>query len=123
LEGGKLTLYRGGYTAFARAREEKLILDAKHAKKLEAERKHLQAFVDRFKAKASKARQAQSRVKRLAKLGPVVAVTSDEVRPIHFPEPAKELSPPIIALEKVSVGYQPGQPVLRRLSLRIDTDD
>ena len=123
LEGGKLTLYRGGYTAFARAREEKLILDAKHAKKLEAERKHLQAFVDRFKAKASKARQAQSRVKRLAKLGPIVAVTTDEVRPIHFPEPAKELSPPIIALEKVSVGYEPGKPVLRRLSLRIDTDD
>ena len=123
LEGGKLTLYRGGYTAFARAREEKLLLDAKHAKKLEAERKHLQAFVDRFKAKASKARQAQSRVKRLAKLGPVVAVTSDEVRPIHFPEPAKELSPPIIALDKVSVGYEPGRPVLRRLSLRIDTDD
>jgi ATP-binding cassette subfamily F protein 3 len=123
LEGGKLTLYRGGYTAFARAREEKLILDAKHAKKLEAERKHLQAFVDRFKAKASKARQAQSRVKRLAKLGPIVPVTADEVRPIHFPEPAKELSPPIFALEKVSVGYEPGRPVLRRLSLRIDPDD
>jgi ATP-binding cassette subfamily F protein 3 len=123
LAGGKLTLYRGGYSSFARQRAEKLILDAKHAKKIEAERKHLQAFVDRFKAKASKARQAQSRVKRLARLGPVITVAADEVRPISFPPPAKELSPPIIALEKVSVGYQPGQPVLRRLSLRIDADD
>jgi ATPase subunit of ABC transporter with duplicated ATPase domains len=70
LDGGKLTLYRGGYSSFARQRAEKLILDAKAAKKLEAERKHLQAFVDRFKAKASKARQAQSRVKLLAKLDP-----------------------------------------------------
>ena len=123
LDGGKLTLYRGGYSSFARQRAEKLILDAKHAKKIEAERKHLQAFVDRFKAKASKARQAQSRVKRLAKLGPVITVSSEDVRPISFPPPAKELSPPIITLEKVAVGYQPGQPVLRRLSLRIDTDD
>ena len=123
LEGGKLTLYRGGYTSFARQRAERMALDAKHAKKQEAERKHLQAFVDRFKAKATKARQAQSRVKLLAKLEPIVAVASDEVRPITFPPPAKPLSPPIIALDKVSVGYEPGKPVLRRLSLRIDNDD
>ena len=123
LEGGKLTLYRGGYTSFARQRAERMALDAKAAKKQELERKKLQAFIDRFKAKATKARQAQSRVKRLAKLEPIVAVTSDEVRPIAFPPPAKQLSPPIVALEKVAVGYEPGKPVLRRLSLRIDTDD
>jgi len=122
-DGGKLVLYRGGYTSFARQRAEKQALDAKHAKKQEAERKHLQAFIDRFKAKATKARQAQSRVKRLAKMEPIVAITSDEVRPIVFPPPAKPLSPPIVALDRVSVGYEPGKPVLRRLSLRIDDDD
>ena len=123
LEGGKLTLYRGGYTSFARQRAERMVLDAKHAKAQELERKKLQAFIDRFKAKATKARQAQSRAKRLAKLEPIVAVANDEVRPITFPPPRKPLSPPIIALDKVSVGYEPGKPVLRRLSLRIDTDD
>ena len=123
LDGGKLTLYRGGYTAFARQRAERQALDARFAKKQEAERKKLQAFIDRFKAKATKARQAQSRAKRLAKLEPIAAVASDEVRPITFPPPAKPLSPPILALEKVSVGYEPDKPVLRRLSLRIDPDD
>jgi ATP-binding cassette, subfamily F, member 3 len=123
LEAGKLMLYRGGYTSFARQRAERMVLDAKHAKAQELERKKLQAFIDRFRAKATKARQAQSRAKRLAKLEPIVAVASDEVRPITFPPPAKPLSPPIIALDKVSVGYEVGKPVLRRLSLRIDTDD
>jgi ATP-binding cassette subfamily F protein 3 len=123
LEGGKLALYRGGYTSFARQRAERLALDAKAAKKQELERKKLQAFIDRFKAKATKARQAQSRAKRLAKMEPIAAVTSGEVRPIEFPAPAKSLSPPIVALEKVAVGYEPGNPVLRRLSLRIDPDD
>ena len=101
VEGGKLNLYRGGYTSFARQRAEKQVLDAKHAKAQELERKKLQAFIDRFKAKATKARQAQSRAKRLAKLEPIVAVANDDVRPIVFPPPAKPLSPPIIALEKV----------------------
>src|SRR6186713_2430666 len=123
IDAGKLALYRGAYTAFARQRAERLALDAKAAKKQELERKKLQAFIDRFKAKATKARQAQSRAKRLAKMEPIAAVTSGEVRPIEFPAPAKPLSPPIVALEKVAVGYEPGNPVLRRLSLRIDPDD
>src|SRR5205807_2356235 len=123
LDAGKLTLYRGGYTAFARQRAERAALDAKFVKKQEAERRKLQAFIDRFKAKATKARQAQSRAKRLAKLEPIAAVANDEVRPITFPPPAKPLSPPILALEKVSVGYEAEKPVLRRLSLRIDPDD
>ena len=123
LEGGKLTLYRGGYTAFERQRRERQALDRKLAKRQEAERARLQAFVDRFRAKATKARQAQSRVKLLAKLEPVAAIVAEEVPPIEIPPPAKALSPPIIALDNVSVGYEPGQPVLRRLTLRIDDDD
>jgi ATP-binding cassette subfamily F protein 3 len=123
IDAGKLALYRGGYTSFARQRAERQALNAAIAKKQEAERKHLQAFVDRFKAKASKARQAQSRVKKLARLMPVAPIAEDEVRPIAIPPPAKPLSPPIIALDRVSVGYEPGKPVLRRLTLRIDTDD
>ena len=123
VEGGKLALYRGGYTAFGRQRAERQALNAAIAKKQEAERKHLQAFIDRFKAKASKARQAQSRVKKLARLAPVATIATEEVRPIVIPPAAKPLSPPIIALDRVSVGYEPGKPVLRRLNLRIDDDD
>src|SRR5262249_34465708 len=88
-----------------------------------AQRKHMQAFVDRFRAKATKARQAQSRLKLLAKIEPITAVIADEVRPIRILPPAKPLSPPIVALEGVAVGYEPGKPVLRRLDLRIDDDD
>jgi ATP-binding cassette subfamily F protein 3 len=123
VDAGKLVLYRGGYSSFARQRAEKQALDAKAVKKQEAERERIQAFIDRFKAKATKARQAQSRVKRLAKMAPIAAAVNDEVRRIAFPAPAKMLSPPIIALDKVSAGYEPGKPVLRRLTLRIDTDD
>ncbi len=123
VDAGKLALYRGGYTSFARQRAERQALNAAAAKKQEAERKHLQAFVDRFKAKATKARQAQSRVKKLAKLVLIATIANDDVRPIAIPPPAKPLSPPIIALDRVSVGYEPGRPVLRRLNLRIDTDD
>jgi ATP-binding cassette subfamily F protein 3 len=123
LEATKLTLYRGGYSAFEKAREERIMLDQKMVKKQEAQRKHLQAFVDRFKAKASKASQAQSRVKMLEKLKPISALITDEVRPINIPAPEKLLSPPIIALDDVSVGYEPGRPILAGLSVRIDNDD
>ncbi len=123
LANSRLTLYRGGYSSFARQRAERQVLDAKAIKKQEAQRKHLQAFVDRFKAKASKAKQAQSRVKMLAKLTPIDAMVDDDVRPIAFPEPEKLLSPPILALDEVAVGYEPGRPVLRHLTLRIDNDD
>jgi ATP-binding cassette, subfamily F, member 3 len=122
LEANKLTFHRGGYTAFERQRRERQTLDLKLAKRQELERKRLTAFVDRFRAKATKARQAQSRMKLLAKLEPVVAVVANEVLPINIPGPTKALSPPVIALEDVSVGYEPGSPVLRRLNLRIDDD-
>ena len=123
LEHAKLTLWRGGYSAFEAARAERLLLDQKLARKQDEKRKHMQAFVDRFRAKATKARQAQSRLKMLEKMETItVAVTSD-VRPITFPKPDKLLSPPIIALDGVSVGYEPGRPVLSRLTLRVDPDD
>jgi ATP-binding cassette subfamily F protein 3 len=123
LDASKLALYRGGYSAFERQRRERQALDQKFAKKQEAQRKQLQAFVDRFRAKATKARQAQSRLKLLAKLEPAAAVVASEVRPIVIPPPAKPLSPPIVALDNVAVGYELGEPVLRRLTLRIDDDD
>jgi ATP-binding cassette subfamily F protein 3 len=123
LDAGALTLYRGGYSAFERQRRERQVLDAKLARKQEEQRARLTAFVDRFRAKASKARQAQSRLKLLAKLEPTAAAVADEVRPIVFPAPAKPLAPPIIALEGVAVGYEPDRPVLRRLNMRIDPDD
>jgi ATP-binding cassette subfamily F protein 3 len=122
LEGQKLDLYRGGYSAFERQRRERQLLDVKLAKKQETRRKHMQAFVDRFRAKATKARQAQSRLKMLAKMEPIVSLVTEEVRPIHFPAPHKLLSPPIIATDEVAVGYD-GSSVLSDLSLRIDNDD
>ena len=123
LEQKKLTLWRGGYSSYARQRSEREALDQKLIKKQDAQRKHLQAFVDRFRAKATKARQAQSRLKMLEKLEPIAALVTDEVRPINFPAPDKLLSPPIIATDGVSVGYAPGKPVLSGLNLRIDNDD
>jgi ATP-binding cassette subfamily F protein 3 len=123
LDGRKLTLTRGGYTAFERARRERQLLDQKLAKKQEAQRKHLQAFVDRFRAKATKARQAQSRLKVLAKLEPIASLATEEVRPIVIPAPDRLPSPPIIALDDVAAGYEPSRPVLQRLTLRIDNDD
>ena len=123
LDRGKLTLYRGTYSSYEEQRATREMLDAKHAKRQDAERKRLQAFVDRFKAKASKARQAQSRVKMLEKMKPIAALVTQDVREITFPAPEKMLSPPIIAVDDVSVGYDPKKPVLNRVTLRIDTDD
>jgi ATP-binding cassette subfamily F protein 3 len=122
LDQARLTLYRGGYDQFERQRAEQQALQNKLIKKQEEERKHLQAFVDRFRAKASKAKQAQSRVKRLEKLGPIAAIVDQEVLPFDFPSPERPLSPPIVAMEGVSVGYGE-KPVLSRLTLGISDDD
>ena len=123
LDKGKLTFYRGGYDQFDRQRREKLILQAKAKKKQDEQRKHLQSFVDRFRAKATKARQAQSRLKALAKLEPIAAIMEEYTKPIRIPDPAKELAPPILRFEGVSVGYEAEKPILTRLNLRIDPDD
>ena len=122
LDRGKLTIYRGGYTSFARQYAEKRELTAKMAAKQEAERKHLQAFVDRFKAKASKARQAQSRVKRLAKLEPITTIVEDDVLPFNLPGPERPAAPPLITVEGGAVGYGE-RIVLDRLNLTIAPDD
>ena len=123
LDRRKLTLYRGGYSSFEEQRATREMLDAKQAKRQEAERRRLQAFVDRFKAKASKARQAQSRVKMLERMKPIAALVTQDVQEISFPAPEKTLSPPIIAVDNASVGYEVGKPVLNRVTLRIDNDD
>jgi len=119
---GKLELYTGGYDDFERQRAEKLRLQAASRAKQEAERAHLQSFVDRFKAKASKAAQAQSRMKRLAKMQPVAATIEERVAPFTLPSPARPLAPPLMRLEGVNVGYD-GNVVLRGLNLRLDVDD
>lgn len=121
LEGRQLTYYTGPYDQFARQRAAKRAVQAAAAKKQEAKREHLQAFVDRFKAKASKAKQAQSRVKMLEKMETITA-PEDQARTVFtFPEP-EELSPPIINTESASVGYDE-RAVLTHLNLRIDQDD
>ncbi len=122
LDQSKLTLYRGGYSSFDRQRTEKMVLLGKMKDKQEAERKHLQAFVDRFKAKASKAKQAQSRVKRLEKLAPISAIVDSQVLPFHFPEPQREMSPPLYTFDGASVGYGETA-ILSRLNLSIQPDD
>lgn len=121
LEDKGLIYYTGTYDMFAKQRAQKRALLASAAKKQDAQRAHLQAFVDRFKAKASKAKQAQSRVKALERMETIRA-PEDAARTVFtFPKP-EELSPPIIATENAAVGYG-DTVVLRNLNLRIDQDD
>jgi ATP-binding cassette subfamily F protein 3 len=122
LEHGKLTLYTGGYDTFVTTRAAKRALDTAFVKKQEAARKHMQAFVDRFRYKASKARQAQSRIKMLAKMQTVEIPLDEHVTPIRLPKP-EETNPPLLSLDRVSVGYEPGKPILTNISLRFDPDD
>jgi len=121
LEGRKLTLWAGGYDQFAKARAEQRAIQTAAAKKQDLRRAHLQSFVDRFKAKASKAKQAQSRVKMLEKMETITPPEEAAKRVFTFPEP-EEMSPPIVNVEGADVGYD-GTPVLRKLNLRIDQDD
>ncbi len=122
LERGKLTFYSGGFDKFLRARREAAARQAALARRQQQERDRLQTFIDRFRYKASKARQAQSRVKALARLEPVALIEDEAAPALRLPSPP-ELSPPIISLERVSTGYLPGRPVLSRLDLRLDPDD
>ncbi|WP_374658104.1 ABC-F family ATP-binding cassette domain-containing protein [Phenylobacterium sp.] len=120
---GKLTLYVGGYDQFERQREEKARLQEATKAKVEAQRAHLQSFVDRFRAKASKATQAQSRLKMLAKLPPVSAVVIEHTAPFILPSPERPLAPPLVRLEGVATGYGDDPPILKGLNLRLDLDD
>ncbi|MCG6116533.1 MAG: ATP-binding cassette domain-containing protein, partial [Mesorhizobium sp.] len=123
LDQRKLNFYRGSYDQFERQRAEKLELLQKQITKQQAERKHMEAFVERFRAKASKARQAQSRLKALERMQPLAAIVEEHVVPFSFDAPQKTLASPIIRMEDAAVGYQAGRPILKRLDLRIDHDD
>ena len=122
LHDRKLTVYTGGYDDFEHARSERLALQAAAKAKQDVQRKHMQAFIDRFRYKASKARQAQSRLKALAKMEPIAAVIEERGIEFQFPEP-EELAPPLIVMDNVAVGYEPGKPILNKVTLRLDPDE
>jgi len=121
LDRSKITTYPGNFAQFVRMKTERAAQQAAEATKIATQRAHMQAFVDRFRYKASKARQAQSRLKALAKLPPLDAVIEDTPTRFAFPAP-EPLAPPIVNIERAEVGYG-GPPVLRGLELRVDQDD
>ncbi|MGH7154180.1 MAG: ABC-F family ATP-binding cassette domain-containing protein, partial [Acetobacteraceae bacterium] len=121
LDRGRISLTPGGFDEFVRIRTERALQQARAAEQIAAERAHMQAFIDRFRYKASKARQAQSRIKALGRLPAIEAVVEESPTRFVFPQPAR-IAPPIIALDRVAVGYG-GPPVLRGVSLSIDMDD
>ncbi|MBX6375538.1 MAG: ABC-F family ATP-binding cassette domain-containing protein [Acetobacteraceae bacterium] len=122
LDRGRITLYPGNFANFVRVRAERQAQQRAQNERVAAERARIQAFVDRFRAKATKARQAQSRLKALERLPPIEAVVEDQPVRFDFPEPA-DLPPPILALSRVAVGYDGRRPVLRNLDLRLDQED
>ncbi|GCD56510.1 ABC-F family ATP-binding cassette domain-containing protein [Acetobacter pasteurianus] len=121
LDHGKLSLTPGGYENFVRIRTEQALQQARQVEKIAAQRAHMQSFVDRFRAKATKAKQAQARLKALEKLPVIESVVEETPAHFSFPEP-EQLPPPILSMSRASVGYD-GKPVLSNLSLRLDMDD
>jgi ATP-binding cassette subfamily F protein 3 len=121
LEDRKLTFYQGAYDTFAKTRAARLASAEAEAKRQDTRRAHLQSYVDRFRYKADKAKQAQSRLKMIAKLEPITRTQEAALRRFSFPEP-EELSPPIVRVENGTVGYE-DTAILSRLDLRIDQDD
>ena len=121
LEDRKLTFYQGAYDTFAKTRAARLASAEAEAKRQDARRAHLQSYVDRFRYKADKAKQAQSRLKMIAKLEPITRPQEAALRRFSFPEP-EDLSPPIVRVENGTVGYE-DTAILSRLDLRIDQDD
>ncbi len=122
LDDCKLTVYRGNYDWFEKERRERMALKAAQFSKQLEQRKHMQAFVDRFRYKASKARQAQSRLKALERMDELQPVRPDHEVAFDFPNP-DQMAPPLIALDNASVGYAPGEAVLNRVGLTLDMDD
>jgi ATP-binding cassette subfamily F protein 3 len=117
LQGGKLTRYAGGYDRFENTRAERLANESKMRTKQLAAQRHIQSFVDRFRAQANKAKQAQSRIKMLARMQPITSMMEDRTISFDFPNP-EQLSPPLITLDDTEVGYEIDNPVLRGLDLR-----
>ena len=122
LEGGQVTLYSGGYDSFERQRAERAAQLAAAKASQDAQRAKLQDYVARNSARASTAKQAQSRAKALARMQPIAAMAEDPTLSFDFPSP-DELKPPLVTLDLASVGYTEGNPILERLNLRIDPDD
>jgi len=122
LEQKKLTFYGGNFEKFEKTYREQRELQRAAIKKQTAEREHIQKYVDRFRYKASKAKQAQSRLKMLERMEPLAALAEEHTVQFNFPNPA-ELAPPLITMDKLAVGYEEGKPILRNLSLRIDMED
>ena len=122
LENGKLSVHAGDYDTYERKRAEARAQAVSFKARQEARRRHMQAFVDRFRAKASKAKQAQSRIKMLEKMEQVAEPISERTVPFYFPNP-KPMAPPIIRVVEADLGYEEGNPVLKKVSLRLDQDD
>ena len=122
LEGGKLSVHAGGYDTYEHKRAEARAQAISFKARQEARRRHMQAFVDRFRAKASKAKQAQSRLKMLERLEEVAEPISERTLPFHFPNP-KPMAPPIVRIVEGDLGYEDGKPILRKVNLRLDHDD
>ena len=123
LEGRKLTFYRGNYDNFEKQRAEKRELIEKAREKMEGQKKHMQAFVDRFGAKASKAKQAQSKLKAIGKLKLPAQLEQEGTMPFNFPNPEKLSASPMIKLENVDCGYGEDAVILNNIKLNIDADD
>jgi len=121
LDKGRISLTPGGYDEFVRIRTEQALQQNRAAERMAAKRAHMQSFVDRFRAKATKAKQAQARIKALEKLPQIDSVIEDTPTRFAFPEPGA-LPPPMITMDRVAVGYD-GRPILSNLSLRIDMED
>ena len=121
LDRQKLSLTPGGYDEFVRIRTEQAMQQTRAAERIAAQRAHMQAFVDRFRAKATKARQAQSRLKALERLPAMESVIEDAPTRFAFPEPQR-LAPPILVLDRVAAGYGAAR-VLQNVSLSVDTED
>ena len=122
LEGGKTTLYVGGYDAFERQRAERMAQLASARAAQESQRAKLQGYIAKNSARASTAKQAQSRAKMLAKMQPIAALANDSSLSFDFPNP-EELKPPLVTLDMASVGYETNKPILQRLNFRLDPDD
>ena len=122
IDQGKLVRYTGGYDRFERTRREKMELQTKLVAKQMEQRRHIQSFIDRFRSKATKARQAQSRLKMLERMEPIATMAEEKTVSFSFPKPSP-LSPPLITLDNASVGYEPNKPILSKLNLYVDMED
>ena len=122
LDERKLEVFVGGYDAYLKKKAERFALAQGMKAKQDAQRAHLQKFIDRFRAKASKARQAQSRIKQLEKMQEIAVPLEERTIPFHFEDPT-ELASPLVVLDEADLGYVEGKPVLKKVSLRLDHDD